>query len=946
MLTIRRISLRLELLEDRWVPALDPTGLEQEMLEHVNRMRLNPAAELSLLVDKLSPIHSQDPIINSAVNFFEVNGTVLQSQWSKLTPVPALAWNEKLMTAALGHNQMMIQHDEQSHQLPGEPDLGVRVSKAGYNFNSVRESIFAFGESVFSAHAAFAIDWGFTPTGIQDPPGHRDNIMSSDTREVGISILSENDGKTSVGPLVVTKNFGNRFNFGNPFLLGVAYQDQNKNGRYDSQEGLSGVTITIDGVNDFQTKTMTAGGYQIQVPAGKYTVTFSGGALSQPIVKAVTVGSTNVKVDAVASNGQGPSNTAPVLNTAPNPSLPSILEDTANPAGATITSLIGSATSDTDVGALKGAAIVGLNGTEFGTWEFSLNQGKTWQSIGQASDANGLLLRDSDRIRFRPGSHYQGFAFVELRAWDRTSGTEGNRVDLTPPGSIGSSSAFSLAKETATVAVIAVNDAPEGANKTTMVQEDKAVVITLADFGFSDATDLIPNGFAQVVINTLPAKGALKLAGVPVVAGQAIPAAKIAANNLVYTPAANGQGSNYASLVFQVRDNGGTANGGIDLDPTPNTLTISVQSVNDAPEGANKTITILEDGKYLFSTGDFAFTDSKDTPANALKSIIIRSLPSKGSLTWKGQPAAINNEVPANSLSQGELVFTPAPNAQGKNLSSFLFQVRDNGGTDLGGVDLDPTPNQIVFNATAVNDAPDGTDKTISLLEDKSRTLLAADFGFRDPSDSPANTLASVVISSLPEKGQLRLGGKSVTLNQEVLLADITAARLVFTPGANENGASYSGFSFRVRDNGGVANGGVSLDPTPNTLTFSVVPVNDAPLGSFTTLNLAKNQTLVFAANHFPFSDPNDQPAHAFAGVMIASLPAKGQLLYQNLPIKAGTFVPLADLIAGKLRFVPRANETGSPYTGFTFRVADNGGIANGGVNFDPVARTLFIAVT
>ena len=60
----------------------------------------------------------------------------------------------------------------------------------------------------------------------------------------------------------------------------------------------------------------------------------------------------------------------------------------------------------------------------------------------------------------------------------------------------------------------------------------------------------------------------------------------IAANsspNLTFTPAANANGASYASFTFQVQDDGGTANGGIDLDPTANTITFNVTSVNDVP---------------------------------------------------------------------------------------------------------------------------------------------------------------------------------------------------------------------------------------------------------------------------------------------------------------------------------------------------------------------------
>ena len=49
--------------------------------------------------------------------------------------------------------------------------------------------------------------------------------------------------------------------------------------------------------------------------------------------------------------------------------------------------------------------------------------------------------------------------------------------------------------------------------------------------------------------------------------------ADITAGNLVFTPAANANGAAYASFTFQVQDDGGTANGGVDLDPTANTIT-------------------------------------------------------------------------------------------------------------------------------------------------------------------------------------------------------------------------------------------------------------------------------------------------------------------------------------------------------------------------------------
>ena len=97
--------------------------------------------------------------------------------------------------------------------------------------------------------------------------------------------------------------------------------------------------------------------------------------------------------------------------------------------------------------------------------------------------------------------------------------------------------------------------------------------------------------------------------------------ADITGGKLKFTPAANANGAAYASFTFQVQDDGGTANGGVDLDQSPNTITINVTSVNDAPAGTNKTVTTLEDTAYTFTAADFGFTDPNDAPANNLLAV-------------------------------------------------------------------------------------------------------------------------------------------------------------------------------------------------------------------------------------------------------------------------------------------------------------------------------------
>ena len=104
------------------------------------------------------------------------------------------------------------------------------------------------------------------------------------------------------------------------------------------------------------------------------------------------------------------------------------------------------------------------------------------------------------------------------------------------------------------------------------------------------------------------------------------------------------------------------------------------------------------------------------------------------------------------------------------------------------------------------------------------------DFGFSDTADSPADTLLAVRITTVPVAGTLTDNGVAVTAGQFVTLADIGGGKLQFTPAANANGTGYASFTFQVQDDGGIANGGVDLDPTARVMTVDVTAVNDAPV--------------------------------------------------------------------------------------------------------------------
>ncbi|WP_158271648.1 Ig-like domain-containing protein [Limnohabitans sp. 2KL-1] len=130
----------------------------------------------------------------------------------------------------------------------------------------------------------------------------------------------------------------------------------------------------------------------------------------------------------------------------------------------------------------------------------------------------------------------------------------------------------------------------------------------------------------------------------------------------------------------------------------------------------------------------------------------------------------------------------------------------------------------VTVNIAAVNDAPTGASNTITLLEGSSKTFSAADFGFADALDTPANSLKAVIITALPLAGTLKLSGLNVEAGQSISAADL--ANLVFTPAPNANGTGYASIGFKVQDNGGTANAGSDTSTNANTLTFNVTDVN------------------------------------------------------------------------------------------------------------------------
>jgi hypothetical protein len=174
-------------------------------------------------------------------------------------------------------------------------------------------------------------------------------------------------------------------------------------------------------------------------------------------------------------------NVAPVL-TPRAPNLTPITEDDVAGAGQTVASFVAGSISDADAGADQGIAIVAANSGN-GLWQFSVDGGATWTALmSTVSENSALLLRAVDKVRFVPDGTGADTASITYHAWDQTAPTRDQQGRSWAVDASGGASPFSTAVDTASLLVVAVNDAPlldtSGSPTLNAVAEDVAGVGT------------------------------------------------------------------------------------------------------------------------------------------------------------------------------------------------------------------------------------------------------------------------------------------------------------------------------------------------------------------------------------------------------------------------------------------------------------------------------------
>nr|WP_280114368.1 cadherin-like domain-containing protein [Aliivibrio finisterrensis] len=300
---------------------------------------------------------------------------------------------------------------------------------------------------------------------------------------------------------------------------------------------------------------------------------------------------------------------------------------------------------------------------------------------------------------------------------------------------------------------------PTTADITLNTQEDNNLVFTENDFAFSDQDNADIR--TSVTIVSLPDanRGQLFLGSSAVTTNTVINVANIANGELIYQLVADS--NNQGEFEFSVSDgqnNSITAR-----------MTITITPENDAPviSATTPTLNIDEDTSYIYQP---QITDVDNTEAQ-----LTVTLTGPTWLNWD----ATNQQV----------IGTPTNADVGDH--TINLNVTDGDKSD----DI-----QWLLTVDNTNDAPTGQNESITINEDTSPfTFAASDFTFNDV--DTGDSLESIIVTSLPSKGELKSNGSSITsLPSSFTLAQLNNGELTFVFDVDEFGANYSTFEFKLND--------------------------------------------------------------------------------------------------------------------------------------------------
>jgi serralysin len=227
--------------------------------------------------------------------------------------VQPLAFDGDLNESSEDHSNWMLSSNIFSHTGAGGSNAGDRMETAGYDSSGN----WTWGENIawksFNGTVNIQAEVQQLHINLMNSPGHRANLLKGDFREIGVGV--ETGQFENYDAAMVTQNFARTAS--DSFLIGVAFNDLDSDNHYDIAEGFGNVAVSAK--NDatgaiVTTTTNVGGGYDLELPNGTYTVSFSGGDFTTTALQ-TNINNKNVKLDLINPDNSG----TPTLPPVPEP---------------------------------------------------------------------------------------------------------------------------------------------------------------------------------------------------------------------------------------------------------------------------------------------------------------------------------------------------------------------------------------------------------------------------------------------------------------------------------------------------------------------------------------------------------------------------------------------------------------------------------------------------
>ncbi len=583
-----------------------------------------------------------------------------------------------------------------------------------------------------------------------------------------------------------------------------------------------------------------------------------------------------------------PTNTAPVLDNSGAPALTAVAEDAGASGAMTVGALVvdGSIT-DADGAVAEAIAVTSVDDSN-GTWQYSTDGGTTFAAIGPVSANSALLLDASAMVRFVPDADYNGTATFTYKAWDQSTGSNGDTgVDTT------SGTAFSAASETASIVVTPVADAPvldnSGTPNLTAIAEDAVssagdtVADIVVDGSISDADGAVAEAIAITGVDDTngtwqySTDGGTTFAAIgPVSASSAL---LLDASAMVrFVPDADYNGT--ASFTYKAWDQSTGSNGDNGVNTTigdafsfaSETATLTVTPGADAPVldiSDTPTLTAIAQDSAA-PTGDSVASIVTDGSISDVDGAVAEAIAVTGvddaNGTWEystdgGTTFASIGPVSDNAallLDATALIrFVPDPGYNGT--STFTYKAWDQSAGSPGDTGVDTTLGtafSVLAETASItidpgNNAPvldtSGTPVLTAIAEDAvapagdSVADIVTDGSMTDPDGAVAEAIAITGVDDTNGTWQYSTDGGATfaaigpVSASSALLLDGTA-QIRFVPDADYNGDAT--FAFKAWDQSTGASGATGVYTVGNsafsaateTASVTVTAANDAPV--------------------------------------------------------------------------------------------------------------------